>query len=124
MKNLIPGITLLAIVADTKVMKASKEKIAKLKTKKQQENKVDKANTTALVKKITDKKNLVYKYPEDCDTIEKRKAFRTKARKTLTKLEKNLNLAKKGKLEGITEAKVEKELTTFKKANYLSAKDY
>lgn len=96
---------------ETKTPKMTKEKLKNLvKTAK-----LDKANNLAIGKKITDKKDLAYIYPADCDNLEKRKAFRAHVRKKLKRLERKLNRISKGKLEGDVK-KAEKELMSFKKS--------
>lgn len=117
---------------DTKVVKSSKDmpvkkitaekletlvKEAKVKGKK--EIALDEATTLTVAKKVTNKKDLKYLYPADCDTLAKRKSFRTSCRKKLATLEKNLKLITKGKREGKAED-AEKAIATFKKENYLS----
>ena len=57
-------------------------KIKKAKTKA--------ANEVVAVKKITDKKDLIYNYPEDMDNLSKRKKFRTQARAALKQLNKKI----------------------------------
>ena len=95
-----------------KVTKISKEAL-KGSAKKA---KTDKATATAVVKKITDRKDLTYNYPKEADSLEKRKAFRAKCRKKVKSLEKNLRLITKGKREGKVKD-AEKELAEFKAKN-------
>ena len=82
--------------------------------------KADKATAAAITKKITDKKDLTYMYPADCDTLEKRKAFRAKTRKKLASLEKNLRLVTKGKGKGDLKT-AQKKVDLFKKEFYSGA---
>ena len=109
----------------TVVKKLSKDGIknleAKVKAKQVKTEKADEATKAAVVKKITEKKDLTYKYPTDCDDLNKRKQFRAKARKALEKLEKNVRLCTKGKIEGKVET-FEAELAAFKKATYQASK--
>lgn len=65
---------------------ATKEKTAKLgtlkKSKKNKNKEVDEKNLENVSKKITNEKDLLYQYPTDVNTIEKRKKFRADARRT------------------------------------------
>jgi hypothetical protein len=104
-----------------KVKKASKEQIANLLDKKSKvaskQEKVDAKTTAVIIKKVTTGKELLYAYPEDCTEPGQKKIFRAKARKGLAKLEKNLRLISKGKVEGkVTD--VEKAIELFKSQYY------
>ena len=97
------------------VTKLSKEAIKKVDSKA----KADKASAAAVVRRITDKKDLTYIYPKDADTLEKRKAFRAKTRKKIKSLEKDIKLKSKGKREGSVK-EAEKALAAFKEKNLQS----
>ena len=75
------------------------------------------ATAEAVAKKITEKKDLKYNYPADCDTLAKRKKFRTQARREDTRLRKAVKAAEKGKGEQSAE-EATKAYASFKKKTY------
>lgn len=79
--------------------------------------KTDEVTKAAIAKKITEKKELMYKYPEGCDDLAKRKSHRAKIRKGLQRLEKALKVANKGKGDEKPEA-IEAKIKAYKKENY------
>lgn len=103
-----------------KVKKSSKGDV-NTKAKKEKQASADKATAAAVIKKITEKKELLYKYPEDVDTLEKRKIYRAKVRRGLDKLLKTLKMATKGKIETKPE-EIEKQINAFKKEHYMPTK--
>lgn len=70
---------------------------AKAKVAKQNAQ-LDQKNAEAEVKKITNKKDLKYKYPKDADDLRKRKKFRAEVRGTLRRLEKEIKKLEVSKL--------------------------
>lgn len=76
--------------------------------------KADAATDAAVIKKITDRKDLKYIYPADCTTLSARKAFRTQARAALKRLQKALKVATNSN-EQAKIAAAQKELDAFKK---------
>lgn len=73
------------------VKPASKTKKPKAKaTPTSEENELDNQSATAVVKKITKEKDLKYNYPEDVDTLAKRKKFRAEVRRTIGALERTI----------------------------------
>lgn len=71
---------------------------------------------------IGERKNLMYKYPEGCDTLSARKLFRASARKKLQTLRKSLKAIEAGKKEG--DAKEAKQLLLkFKAKNFNKAEE-
>jgi len=100
-----------------KVAKITAEKLASLNKKVTAKAKNDdKATAVAIIKKVAERKDLLYKYPADCITLEAKKTFRAKTRKKLKSFAKQINLIEKGKIEGKI-ADIQKELATFRKAN-------
>lgn len=94
---------------------------SKVKAKTKTEIVADKATNKALINKITSQREMLYKYPENCDEALQRKNFRAKVRKELAKLERNLNLIHKGKSDGVAK-EIEKQIQTFKSKHYKPAK--
>lgn len=77
----------------------------------------DKKTDAAVIKAITDRKDLKYHYPEDATTKETRKAFRTKARAALKRHTKDLKAAKKAGEQSKIDAEM-KAFEKFAKATY------
>jgi len=105
---------------------ATEVKPKKEKTTAQKD--LNKANAVATVKEITDKKDLKYIYPEDQNTLEKRKKFRAGVRAKIRSFEKQVK-----KLMDIPEAELtksqkkdlvnaEKEFATYSKTVLVAAK--
>jgi hypothetical protein len=88
------------------------------KTKEKSLTKVNATNLEKVVKNLSPGEaalvKLKYVYPADCDTKDKRKTFRQKARKQLVKLEKAIAKAK----EETKKVKAEKALAKFQKETY------
>jgi hypothetical protein len=96
------------------VKKATKGQIEELSKKvKSKKEQSDAASTEAVVKKITEKKDLKYKYPKEVDSLDERKKFRHTVRRKINAFLKELKLVKAGKREGDFE-KIEKEFNAFK----------
>lgn len=93
----------------------------KVKAKTKKEVVADKATKNALVSKIKSSREMLYKYPKNCDEALQRKNFRAKVRKEMGKLERNLNLINKGKLEGNAK-EVQAAIEDFKNKHYQPAK--
>lgn len=70
-----------------------------------------------IVKKITNEKDVKYNYPADCDSLPKRKKFRTQARAKIESLTARYRKVKDGKVEGDVKA-VQAELTEFLNRTY------
>lgn len=71
---------------------------------------------------IGERKNLLYIYPKDCDSLEKRKLFRAMVRKKLVSLKKAWKSIESGKKEGnVAEAKA--AYFKFKKGNVAKAEE-
>lgn len=104
-----------------KVSKVAKEvaPTKKVKATKKVVKEVAKAKTGPA---IGGRKDLMYKYPEGCDTLAARKLFRASARKKLQTLRKSLKAIEAGKKEG--DAKVSKQaLIKFKSTNFNKAEE-
>ena len=69
--------------------KAKKPKTVKPEPSKE-ENELDNQSATAVVKKITNEKDLKYNYPADCDTLPARKKFRAEVRRNIASFEKDI----------------------------------
>jgi vacuolar-type H+-ATPase subunit H len=80
-------------VTEKAATEAVKNAEGKLKKKKKADRQ-DNENLAAATKKITDKKDLKYLYPADCDTLPKRKQFRQKARTRVESLIKDIRKTK------------------------------
>ena len=78
------------------------------------EKALDQVNKAVITKKITDKKDLKYIYPEDCIDLPSRKAFRTRVRAKLEQLTRKVKMVEKGKIEGDL-TKVQKEVEAYRK---------
>lgn len=105
----------------SKAAKASPDQLAEAATvikKSEKSEKIDKQSKAQIAERITKEKKLKYIYPEDIDTLAKRKRFREIARSQNEKLRKRIKLAAKGKLDGVTEAQAQKEFDAFVKKTY------
>lgn len=93
------------------------ENVLEIKSKKAS---TKKANEAVAVKKITDKKDLIYNYPADIDDLGKRKKFRTQTRAALKQLNKKINAIKAmGKKAPVDEKEaLLKEISLFAKKSY------
>ena len=58
--------------------------------KKSIKQRTDELTKKAVIKRITNIKDLKYAYPEDCDSLKKRKRFRHRVRARIKKLNKEL----------------------------------
>lgn len=104
--------------AATTVKKVSKEKLVSLAAKQVPEiskAEIDQTSKAAIMKKITEKKDLKYIYPADCTNLADRKKFRHSVRQSLKQYTKKLHQIKKGKIEGNLE-KATKEFNTYRKS--------
>lgn len=127
-----------AVAVPTPVKKNKKErraerlaKAATAKTEVKPEGKASKtltnANATKVVASITEKKDLKYIYPAECETggskdelLERRKKFRAGVRRTIASFEKKVkNLMSDEKSDQKEIDKVEKEYKKYAKAVYL-----
>lgn len=52
-----------------------------------------KATDKVAIRKITEKKDLKYSYPEDCNTLHDRSLFRTNVRRKLERMKRKINRA-------------------------------
>lgn len=101
-----------------------KKEEPKAKTAKAPKVKEDKTltaqNAASVAKKITDQKDLKYIYPEDCDTLAKRKTFRAECRRKLGAFEKQIAKLQASELK--EDQKLLKEViktaNIFQKAHY------
>lgn len=110
---------------DKKVVKASKEQLETLVAKKKaetpkEEAKADKVSKKALKVIAASKRETSYIYPADCVDAAAKKKFRTKARATIARYEKEIKLISNSKKEGDLKA-ISKEYSTWKAANLANA---
>jgi endo-alpha-1,4-polygalactosaminidase (GH114 family) len=73
-----------------KIAGKTKNTAKKTSTKKSKDKKVDEENIKNVEKKITDKKDLLYIYPQNCDTLPERKKFRHSVRRKVRAFEKKI----------------------------------
>jgi hypothetical protein len=97
--------------APSKTGKASKSQLEALASKASNKLSVTEA---AVTKKVTEKKDLLYIYPTEADTLEKRKKFRSQTRAKLKRLTRALKQAKK-QADAAAIASAELELKKFRK---------
>lgn len=81
-------------------MKTAKKQIAKKtdatqktsakKTSTKRKEEINEKNKANIEKSITKEKDLLYKYPSECDTLPLRKKFRTATRRKLNNFQKNI----------------------------------
>lgn len=94
--------------------KLSPEQIANL----EKDTTKDLAGKVAVAKKLSEDREVKYNYPVGCDTTGKRKTFRTNARASLKRLEKQILNIRKKRIEGdIKQAR--KELQIFATSTYV-----
>lgn len=96
--------------------KATHAKTANLKEVKKAKE-LDKKNAENLTKKITDQKDLMYKYPAEVDTLAERKKFRSNARRTKASFEKRIKKADKGDKAPLQKEALDWATKTYSKAN-------
>ena len=101
-------------VTAPKEPKAKKEPVSK-----EGKEKLNGETAKAVVKKITEKKDLKYKYPNDIDTLPKRKTFRAEVRRKLEAFRKSVI-----KLETAIETKPLKEDKVLLKKVYADYEAY
>lgn len=93
----------------------AEKKLSGKSEKKQQRQ--DAANKSDIAKKITDRKDLMYIYPEEINTLALRKKFRTAARRKVESYLKQVKAVKNGKgPEGVKLQDVIKEANGYFKS--------